>query len=517
MKTLPPPSVANRHEAFGDHQTPVSLAQRITALLQRLNTRPCSLLEPTCGVGNLLFSAMRAFPNLTRAVGVELDAEYVATAQARLSKHAAAVSSAIVQGDIFRMDWNPLFSELPDPVLILGNPPWVTNSRMGTLQGENLPKKSNYQRQRGLDAITGKSNFDISEWLLTRLMDRMNGRTGRLAMLCKTAVARKALTYAWRTAILLSAAAIYRIDAQQEFGAAVDACLLVCGFAPSSSVTECAVYPTLEAIEPERRIGYENHQLIADLPRYRQWGRLQGASGYQWRSGVKHDCSKVMELRRVENRLVNGLGENVDIEDTFLYPMLKTSEVAQRALDARRRVMLVTQRHVGEETAVIQQMAPRTWRYLQAHGAALDGRGSVIYQKRPRFSVFGVGDYSFAPWKVAISGFYKHLTFRTIGESHGKPVMLDDASYFLPCQSQEEAELLTTMLNSAPAQEFFCAFIFWDNKRPITVELLRRINMVALARELGLEDCLLKYPRWSSLTSWDSHGAQNQAFQIPLL
>ena len=101
-------------------------------------------------------------------------------------------------------------------------------------------------------------------------------------------------------------------------------------------------------------------------------------------------------------------------------------------------------------------------------------RGSSIYRNRPPFSVFGVGDYSFAPWKVAISGFYKKLEFVVLGPVKGRPVVLDDTSYFLPCQTKEQAEYLTTLLNSPAARSFYKALIFWDSKRPITADLLRR-------------------------------------------
>jgi hypothetical protein len=47
------------------------------------------------------------------------------------------------------------------------------------------------------------------------------------------------------------------------------------------------------------------------------------------------------------------------------------------------------------------------------------------------------------------------------------------------------------MLNSAPASEFFSAFVFWDAKRPITVDLLRKLSLTALARELGVDPRLL--------------------------
>jgi hypothetical protein len=62
--------------------------------------------------------------------------------------------------------------------------------------------------------------------------------------------------------------------------------------------------------------------------------------------------------------------------------------------------------------------------------------------------------------------------------------MLDDTGYFIPCHSEAEARHLASILNSDVAAEFFKAFIFWDAKRPITVDVLRKLNIHALAREL---------------------------------
>jgi hypothetical protein len=175
--------------------------------------------------------------------------------------------------------------------------------------------------------------------------------------------------------------------------------------------------------------------------------------------------------------------------------MLKSSEITNGRSKQPSRWMLVTQRAVGEETSSIRDAAPKTWAYLQRHGELLDRRASSIYRARPRFSVFGVGDYTFAPWKVAISGFYKDLNFAVVDPLAGKPVVLDDTCYFLPCESQEEVGYVASLLNSAPAREFFSAFIFWDAKRPITVETLRRLDLSALAMELGSEETLAKVSR----------------------
>ena len=142
--------------------------------------------------------------------------------------------------------------------------------------------------------------------------------------------------------------------------------------------------------------------------------------------------------------------------------------------------MLVTQRATGEDPARIAVEAPVTWAYLQRHAALLDRRASSIYRKRPRFAVFGVGAYTFATWKVAISGMYKRLGFTVVGPRSGKPVVLDDTTYFLPFADRAEAESVAQALRSDAAVEFYTSLIFWDAKRPITAEVLRELRIEAL-------------------------------------
>ena len=150
--------------------------------------------------------------------------------------------------------------------------------------------------------------------------------------------------------------------------------------------------------------------------------------------------------------------------------------------------MIVPQQRIGQSTAEIVNRAPQTWNYLQHHRNLLSNRASSIYTDKPEFSVFGVGEYSFAPWKVAIAGMYKSLRFSKVGPRRDKPVVFDDTTNFLPCPSQEAAELVHSMLASSLAQTYFAAFVFWDTKRPVTIELLNRLNLDALAEDLGIAD-----------------------------
>ena len=471
-------SKATRAE-FGDFQTPQALAQSVCDLLSRVGLEPASIVEPTCGRGVFLEASRKAFPKCGTLLGYDVNPEHVRIAR-------SAVPSATIRcEEFFAKDWGTTLDELPEPILVIGNPPWVTNSVVGAINGTNLPAKSNFLGLSGFDAITGKSNFDISEWMLTCLLRCLSGRSATLAMLCKTVVARKVLLHLWKQHDEVARSAAYKIDALAQFRAAVDACLLVCELEPGTSSKECAVHPNLESCEPASNFALRGERLVADLDAHKTHGHLEGESPLRWRSGIKHDCSRVMELRPIRDGLyVNGLDETVTLETDFLFPMLKSSELTKGTTPSR--YMLVTQRTVGEDTSAIADRAPFTWRYLESHGLSLDSRSSSIYRNRPRFSVFGVGEYSFAPWKVAISGFYKQFDFRCVGPFNGKCVVLDDTAYFLPCQSEDEAQQLALMLNSESARGFFNSFVFWDAKRPITAGLLSSLDLRSLAQQLGV-------------------------------
>ena len=212
---------------FGDFQTPPELSLEAMQLLKKIGCDFKSIIEPTCGVGSFLFAAISAFPHFQKALGLDINTEYTKVANLTKGNFQNSKDISIKQHDFFTYDWEKALCNLPQPILIVGNPPWVTNSELGLINSSNLPEKSNFQKLNGFDAITGKSNFDISEWMLLKYCEWLKSRTGVIAVLCKTAVARKILLNAWRSDFPLSCATIFSIDAKRHFDASVDACFLV--------------------------------------------------------------------------------------------------------------------------------------------------------------------------------------------------------------------------------------------------------------------------------------------------
>ncbi len=474
-----------RRIEFGDFQTPRELSGKICALLERKGIHPASILEPTCGTGSFLVSACEVFPTAQAILGIDINESYIASAKTAMSRYAPGRDVQLIKADFFELDWDVIIERLPDPLLVIGNLPWVTNSELGSLQSGNVPLKSNFQGYRGLDAVTGKSNFDISEWMLVRLLEELHRRPAVIAMLCKTAVARKVLSFAWRKGKGIHEASLHRFDAQRFFGASVDACLLLVEFGISKGNQECRVFSELSDEALSGRFGVLDGYLIADLNAYERHKSMIGPEQRKWRSGVKHDCSSVMELIAEGSRYRNGLGELCELEPDYLYPLIKGSDLGRTRPGEHRRFMLVPQRTIGEDTSHLAFKSPKTWNYLVSHGDLLDKRSSSIYKGRPRFSVFGVGEYTFSPWKIAISALHKKLEFVILGPVADRPVVLDDTCYFLPCVSQQEAELLAALLNSDIAREFYSAFVFWDAKRPISIEILQHLSLSSLAHVLG--------------------------------
>ena len=179
---------------FGDFQTPIELARDVCSILLRKGVRPVSILEPTCGKGSFITAAIELFPSVHDIVGIDVNNDYIRAARSSIEKSDHVVGSIqLVNKNFFDVDWQHTLESLSDPLLVIGNPPWITNAELGRIGSSNLPDKSNLQNHRGIDAITGMSNFDISEWMLGRLIEWIVDREATLAMLCKTTVARKVL------------------------------------------------------------------------------------------------------------------------------------------------------------------------------------------------------------------------------------------------------------------------------------------------------------------------------------
>jgi len=472
------------NNAFGDFQTPPGLVKQVLDRLSALHHVGWErVLEPTCGVGHFIqgFIESSLAANGCEIQGIELQTEHLAHA-AGMTMNTPNITVKLRQANLFDINLHTdLAWERQGRLLVIGNPPWVTNSGLGVLDSSNHPQRWNIKGASGMDAMTGASNFDLAEFIWIKLIHELKDEQPTIALLCKTSVARNVLKFAAKKNLPLTAAGVWKIDSKKWFNAAVDACLLVIEVGAKWSLTQIPVYADLTSDSLVSVMGFQDGNFVVDLAGYQAVAKFEGLFQYEWRQGVKHDAASVMELVYGENGfLLNKNGESVDIEKDHVYPLLKGSDLYKYPANAFSKAVIVTHSYIGQDTRPIQRLAPKLWAYLCEHHEVFDRRKSSIYVGKPPFSMFGIGDYTFAPYKVAISGLHKSPRFIALGLEAGRPVVFDDTCYFIALHSAPEACLIAALLNTQHARKFLEMVSFTDAKRPFSKRVLQRINLQAL-------------------------------------
>lgn len=467
----------NGKKEFGDYQTPLDFSAKVCKLLRDVYAiQPEVVVEPTCGKGNFLESSL--IFNARTYLGVELNERYCSESRERFF----GKNVEIINADIFGF---PLKEKTGDKnVLIIGNPPWVTNSELSTLNSDNLPQKINVKGLRGIEALTGSSNFDICEYIVLQLINEYRNSDAIVAMLCKTSVARNVFKELVGRRLNFKYCDVYEFDSQKVFGINASACLLVVKLCPDASSSDHSNVYSFENGEHISTFGYKDGAFYSDLSNISH--SFEGQSCFQWRQGVKHDCAKIMELTLENNRFINGLMETADVEDDLVFPLVKSSMFKSPIIENFSRYVIVTQKKAREDTAYLEREYPKTWSYLQERASYFSKRKSSIYRGAPDFSMFGVGDYSFTKYKVGISGFYKTPLFSLLTSEDGKPVMTDDTSYFICFPTFELAYSAMLFLNSDEVQVFLNSIAFIDAKRPYTKKVLERLDFMKIVKHIRL-------------------------------
>lgn len=502
---------------YGDFQTNSDLANKVTLYLTTKKISPEVVIEPTCGKGNFIIASLRNFKNIKNVFGVEIYKPYVWETKFSIvdfflsNPYSNKPEISITHCNVFDFDFKAIAKKhSTNDILVIGNPPWVTNSKLGSLNSTNLPKKTNFKNHSGLDAMTGKGNFDIAEFITLTMIDTFQNMKGNLLLLVKNSVIKNIVFDQNKNRYKISAIEKHCIDSKKEFNVSVEAALFYCKL-NSKPTFDCLDFDFYNNQKSQLKFGWLNDKFVSNIDTYIHTKEIDGECPFVWRQGLKHDCSTVMELDKVNGHYVNGLNEEVKLEDGLVYGILKSSDLKNTVINQTRKFTIVTQKKVGQETKYIKTEYPKTYQYLTEHQANFDARKSSIYNNKPLFSIFGIGDYSFKPFKVAISGLYKTFHFTLILPQDNKPVMLDDTCYLIGFDKIEFAVYALILLNSNTTVQFLQSVTFPDAKRTFTKDVLMRIDLLELAKQIDkgdlqteLETLNVKYNFNLTLDLWDS-------------
>ncbi|ELZ34410.1 type i restriction-modification system methyltransferase subunit [Halogeometricum pallidum JCM 14848] len=374
--------------------------------------------------------------------------------------------------------------------VLLGNPPWLTWDSLTPRvkdrwrEGPMADPALDLFPHRGREARLGHANDDLSVPYAWTCVHRFLRDGGRAAFVLKrdlmTGPAGELLRRRRVGDRPLSMRRVHDFGSLSPFGREVDAGTALYRLdvdapggadAPDDSATEDVEIPATRWSRTDsvqsafgslsdlrRTLAAEETAFVAADPTTEAspWIRADaeraalGPSEYRIRHGVKDDAKAVYALDRETI-------EAHDIEPDHVYPYLKSKHVVKYGLFGHDR-HLVPQRLAGEDNEeALRREAPNTYAYLDANRERLESRGSSWFDGGPFYSLFGLGPYTWADYKVVWCrlGYKPHFAVVSTVEDPllgEKPVVPGDHCMFVGTDDEREAHYLCGLLNSAPYQ-----------------------------------------------------------------
>jgi hypothetical protein len=143
------------------------------------------------------------------------------------------------------------------------------------------------------------------------------------------------------------------------------------------------------------------------------------------------------------------------VENNLLYPLLRGRDVQRWKAEAS--AFIIVPHKLGMRLTAIperdmQEQYPKAHAYLKKFEKVLRARASrgvsdMIKKGAPFYTMFAVGDYTFAPWKVVWREQASCMTASVVGSVEGKVIIPDHKLMLVNVESKEEAHYLCALLN----------------------------------------------------------------------
>ncbi len=198
---------------------------------------------------------------------------------------------------------------------------------------------------------------------------------------------------------------------------------------------------------------YEAHAGVCTWLNSVYWLRVKSA-----RPDGKVVCENVTEGAKTKVPQLR----DVVLEPDLLYPLLRGRDVQRWQAQPSAHLLMVQDpvKRRGIDESELKQRCPDTHRYLKRFESLLRQRSGYIRYFKPEdpfYSLFDVGDYTLAEFKVAWTRVGIDLTCAVVGEIEhpalGKrPVVPIETATMVAFDKEDEAHYFCAMLNSSPSR-----------------------------------------------------------------
>ena len=191
-----------------------------------------------------------------------------------------------------------------------------------------------------------------------------------------------------------------------------------------------------------------------------------GANAVYWLDILAERPDGLLVVRNVTEgakRKVEAI--TTELESDLVHPLLRGRDVKRWYAAPTYRILL-THREGDRLNAIpekeMQQRYPKTWAYLKRFEKPLRERKSQVVRRLMEtgtfYSIFGVGDYTFASWKVVWGRIGNRIESAVVSNMAGKSIIPQETISLVACDNREEAHYIAATINSTPFQ--FAAYSY---------------------------------------------------------
>jgi hypothetical protein len=200
-----------------------------------------------------------------------------------------------------------------------------------------------------------------------------------------------------------------------------------------------------------------------------------GANAVYWVNIVLKRTDGLIVVRNITEGAKVKVDEVTEpIEPDLLYPLLRGRDVQRWKAQPSAWILITHLPGMGLKAIPEKEMQtdyPRTYGYLKRFEEVLRERAAFkryftrkdkngrIVETGPFYSMFDVGTYTFAPWKVVWREVAHTLDAAVAPPFDDKPTVPDHTLILIDCASNEEAHYLCAALNSSPVRLGVQAYI----------------------------------------------------------
>jgi len=184
-----------------------------------------------------------------------------------------------------------------------------------------------------------------------------------------------------------------------------------------------------------------------------------GANGVYWLSidamaGKKH-AFVTNYLKGAKRKVKQYTGYKIEME--LLYPLLRGRDVTRWNAMPSLHILMVQdpETRAGYREEWLRDIAPQSYQWLSQFKKELLERSAFKKyfggkETAEFWTMYNIGDYTFAPYKVIWREMASKFTAAVAGEVDGKVCIPDHKLMLVPCKTENESHYLCALLNSSP-------------------------------------------------------------------